>query len=114
MREEPSVLARDLLKEEARTSQTPVEALVFPFQPDGQRLVVPDAGKRETARQGDDIGGRADAVSPAGSDRPARHEAVQNNPQAMASILDSVQALFLLPLRSCLSWQGAWLRLLPR
>jgi len=39
MYEEPSVLTSDLRKEEPRAAQTPVEALVFPLQPNGERLV---------------------------------------------------------------------------
>src|SRR5215471_12800339 len=58
---------------------------------------------------------RAEAVSPAvSSDPPERQGAVPNDPQAMTSALAAFQALFLLPLRSWLSWQGAWLRLLSR
>jgi hypothetical protein len=79
----------------------------------------PDAGKRVTDGFRNNAGPLAgQAVSAADSSPPRRQETlvgtVQIYPQAMATVLAALQALFLLPLRSLQTWQEVWLRLLPR
>jgi hypothetical protein len=80
----------------------------------------PDAGKRVTDGLPDNAGLLAgQAISAADSSDPPRRQetlvgTVQIYPQATATVLATLQALFLLPLRGLQTWQEAWLRLLPR